>query len=222
MEHNDAVRLQVVEQYILGELPPTVRDEFEAHYFDCAVCSFNLRAGIAFAAGTRQFFEETQTRAASTAPTPSWFAWLRPVISVPVMAALLVVIGYQYFGGRANQPQTEIQAWYSLNDSSVHGSSGTHIEAQQGQGFRLLFDITNAPQNTDDILRIEVRDSAGKVVLSRVLTSHLAQKSVILDLPANFKAGDYKIVVFDQTGGSSAPIQELPFTVAFLAQIQQH
>ena len=222
MEHNEVVRLQAVEKYILGELSPAVRDEFEAHYFDCAVCSFNLRAGVAFAAGTRQFFTETHTRAVATISKPGWFAWLRPVIAAPVMAALLLVIGYQYFAGRGNQPLTEIQPWYSLNDSSVHGSSGTHIEAPQGQGFRLMFDITNAPQKTDGILRIEVRDSAGKVVLSRILSSRLAQKSVILDLPADFKAGDYKIVVFDQAAGSSAPIQELPFTVAFFSKIHQH
>ena len=223
MEHNEAVRLQAVEKYILGELSPSLRDEFETHYFDCAVCSFNLRAGIAFAAGTRQFFSETQTRAAAAAdPKLSWFAWLRPMIAVPVMGALLFLVGYQYFASRANRPASEIQPWYSLNDSSVHGSSGTHIEAQQGQGFRLMFDITNAPPNTDGILRIEVRDSAGKVVLSRILSSRLAQKSVILDLPADFKAGDYKIVVFDQAAGSSAPILELPFTVAFFSQIHQH
>ena len=222
MEHNEVVRLQAVEKYILGELSPSLRDEFETHYFDCAVCSFNLRAGVAFAAGTHQFFTETQTRAAATVPKHGLFAWLKPMIAAPVMAALLFVIGYQYFAGRANQPVSEIQAWYSLNDSSVHGSSGTHIEVQQGQGFRLMFDITRAPQNTDGILRIEVRDSAGKAVLRRNLSSHLAQKSVILDLPANFKAGDYKVVVFDQTTGSTSPIQELPFTVAFSSQIQEH
>jgi hypothetical protein len=222
MEHTEVVRLQVVEKYILGELSPAVRDEFEAHYFDCAVCSFNLRTGIAFAAGTRQFFTETPDRAKATAPKLGWFLWLKPMVAVPVMAALLLVISYQYFSAHGSQPSSEVQAWYSLNDSSVHGSSGTRIEAEQGQGFHLMFDITAAPQNIDDILRIEVWNSADKAVLKRILSSRLGQRSVILDLPANFKAGTYRVIVLDQTTGATVPIQELPFTVAFSSQIQQH
>jgi hypothetical protein len=223
MEHNDAVRLQAVEKYMLGELSPDVRDEFEAHFFDCAVCSFNLRAGIAFATGARQFFTEDQTRAHKMhQASPGWLAWLKPLIAAPIMAALLLVVGYQYFSTHGNESSSEVQAWYSLNDSTVHGSSGSHIEAQQGKAFHLMFDIPDAPQNIDATLRIEVRDSEGKVVLKKILPSRLAQKSVILDVPANFKEGNYRIIVYDQTTGSTASVQEFPFTVAFSSQVQQH
>jgi len=32
MDHNDAVRLQAAEKYVLGEFPPDLRDEYEEHF----------------------------------------------------------------------------------------------------------------------------------------------------------------------------------------------
>jgi len=34
MDHSEALRQQAAEKYVLGELPPPLRDEFEAHYFE--------------------------------------------------------------------------------------------------------------------------------------------------------------------------------------------
>jgi len=65
MEHTDAVKLQAVEKYILGELTPSLREEFEAHYFDCTACALNLRTGVAFAAVSRQYFAESSAPAAA-------------------------------------------------------------------------------------------------------------------------------------------------------------
>ena len=45
MDHEAAVQQMVVEQYLLDELAPELRDEFEEHLFDCAECSLDLRAG---------------------------------------------------------------------------------------------------------------------------------------------------------------------------------
>jgi Putative zinc-finger len=35
MDHHQATQLTAVEKYLLDELPPELRDEFEEHYFDC-------------------------------------------------------------------------------------------------------------------------------------------------------------------------------------------
>ena len=48
MNHQDAMQLMAVEKYLLNELPPQVRDDFEAHYFDCPECAADLRATDAF------------------------------------------------------------------------------------------------------------------------------------------------------------------------------
>jgi len=48
MEHDEAVRLQMTEQYLLDELSPEAREEFEEHYFDCHECAVDVGAGAAF------------------------------------------------------------------------------------------------------------------------------------------------------------------------------
>ena len=53
MEHNEAVRTQAAERYVLGELPPPLRDEFEAHYFDCQECAQDVKAVAEFVDNVR-------------------------------------------------------------------------------------------------------------------------------------------------------------------------
>ena len=48
MDHSEAVNQMAAERYMLGELPPDVRDAFEEHLFDCPECAFDIRAGVAF------------------------------------------------------------------------------------------------------------------------------------------------------------------------------
>ena len=44
MDHNEAVRLQAAEKYVLGEFPADLRDEYEEHFFDCAECAVDVKA----------------------------------------------------------------------------------------------------------------------------------------------------------------------------------
>ena len=48
MSHDEAVRCFAAEQYLLEELTPELREEFEQHLFDCHECAIDLRAGAAF------------------------------------------------------------------------------------------------------------------------------------------------------------------------------
>src|SRR5438876_8445380 len=96
MDHTEAVRMQAVEKYVLGELSPLLRAQFEEHYFDCADCALNLRAGVAFAAASRQYFAESAaTERVANAPSPGWFGWLKPLVVVPAFAALIAIVAYQ-------------------------------------------------------------------------------------------------------------------------------
>jgi hypothetical protein len=220
MEHTDAVKLQAVEKYILGELSPTLRDEFEAHFFDCPECSLSLRTAIAFAAGSKQFFAEpSHSSTPNVALERGWFAWLKPVIAVPAFAALLFVIGYQNLVSIPQLKQTSgvttVDPWFSLATASVHGSAGTRVDVHPKQGFSLFFDITAAPHQPGSTFLLQVQDSAGKTVLTRTVSAKQAQKSVVLYVPGGLPEGDYKLVVLDQSSGSTAQVSELPFAVAF-------
>ncbi len=48
MDHSEAVRLQAAERYVLGELPPVLREEYEEHYFECAACAVDVKVVAAF------------------------------------------------------------------------------------------------------------------------------------------------------------------------------
>jgi len=232
MDHNEAVRMQAVEKYILGELTPLLRAQFEEHYFDCADCALNLRSGVAFAAASRQYFaESTVPQKVVHAPRVGWFDWLKSLVAVPAFAALIAVIVYQNavsiphlrqeIGSQAIAAST-VAPWFSLVNASVHGSSGTRVEIQPNQAFYLFFDITQSPRRPDSVFFLQVQDSNGKALVKSSVSAERAQKSVVLPIPPGFQEGDYKLVITDQAAGTSTSAGELPFTVAFSQQIQQH
>src|SRR5580698_8096770 len=101
MEHEQAVQQMAVEQYLLDELSPELREEFEEHLFDCAECSLDLRAGAAFVEEAKLQLPNLVSSAPATSRRPEpkridWFAWMkplmRPAFAAPVFAALLLVI----------------------------------------------------------------------------------------------------------------------------------
>ena len=47
MDHSESIRLMAAEKYLLGELAPELREQFEEHFFDCQECALDVRAGAA-------------------------------------------------------------------------------------------------------------------------------------------------------------------------------
>src|SRR5215472_5329810 len=97
MDHKQAVELQLAVKYVLGELPPVQRDEYEDHYIDCPDCAKDVYAAAAFTDTAREVFRQ---EGRSEAPVKvrergAWFAWLRPALAVPAMLILLAIVGYQ-------------------------------------------------------------------------------------------------------------------------------
>jgi Putative zinc-finger len=106
MNHSEAVAQMAAELYLLDELGPDVRDEFEEHLFDCPECVIDVRAGDMFLReGKAQLpalvaEDEARARESRAVVQPvkvkrDWFAWLRPAYMVPVFAMLLGVVAYQ-------------------------------------------------------------------------------------------------------------------------------
>src|ERR1700758_2565140 len=82
MDHEEAVRQNATERYLLDELDPELRDQFEEHLFDCQDCALDLRAGAMFVEQTKVILAEPAVSVASVpvreTAKPGWFAWLRP------------------------------------------------------------------------------------------------------------------------------------------------
>jgi anti-sigma factor RsiW len=48
MDHDEAVRMRAAEKYVLGELSPVLREEYEEHFFACVACALEVKAAAAF------------------------------------------------------------------------------------------------------------------------------------------------------------------------------
>ena len=97
MDHNEAIQLQAAVKYVLGELSPVQREEYEEHYFDCAECAVDIKALATFADTTREVLRQERARALAKDLVPvrgGWLRWLQPAL-VPACAALLLIIAYQ-------------------------------------------------------------------------------------------------------------------------------
>src|ERR1700758_760435 len=127
MDHEEAVRQNATERYLLDELDPELRDQFEEHLFDCQECAIDVRAGATFVEQSKIILAEPARLHTAKEPMeakakPGWFAWLRPAFAVPVFALLLAVIGYQNFimvpklTQAANEPR--VGPWISVNVST--------------------------------------------------------------------------------------------------------
>jgi hypothetical protein len=137
MNHDDAIRLMGAEQYLLNELSPELREQFEEHFFECVECANDVRAGALFLEHSRAIFAADaaapQREFAVRPEKHNWWAWLRPAVAVPVFALLLAVIAYQNWP--SHQSPQVLQAAY-VNIGS-RGGPVPSISTHQGEEFLL-------------------------------------------------------------------------------------
>src|SRR5258705_4583601 len=101
MDHNEAIQLQAAVKYVLGELSPVQREEYEEHYFDCSECASDLKAAATFVDAAREVLrQETASSLAkdSVAARGGLLGWFQPVAAGTAVAGLLFVISDQHIG----------------------------------------------------------------------------------------------------------------------------
>jgi hypothetical protein len=149
MDHSDVVEGYQVEKYLLAELSPSERDEFEAHYFECEECAMDLRLTDAFVHQTRKELKAQLHRtpvAESRGRLLEFF--LRPAWLVPALAAMLLVIAYQnavvYPGLRrevASLSQPEVLPSLALVNGNSRGGDVPSFTVEKSRAFLLSVDI---------------------------------------------------------------------------------
>ena len=172
MEHDEAVRQQATEKYLLDELSPEQREQFEEHLFDCQDCALDLRAAAVLIERSKVILAESPLVSPVQKPDPSpartgWLAWLRPALSIPVFALLLVVVVFQ---NRANSrlqqaidsPQLLASEVVNLN---VRGTEPISIPAHPGQAFGLSLNVP--PDSGYSSYKIDLYSSQGTLEWSR-------------------------------------------------------
>ena len=214
MDHDNAVRLSLVEKYLLDELDPQLRDEFEEHYFDCQECTDDLRAASAFVDAARNELR------ASPLPKPapirekkSRFSWLwTPAFVVPALAACLLVIAYQNFvifprfrNALAELRSPDILPTLSLvGGNSRGGGSAPSIAVAGSNAFLVLIDIPT--QDRFSSYTCLLYAPTGSLAWRVQVSAEEAKDTVSIRVPAARAAsGGYTLVV---QGNSSAPSSE--------------
>jgi putative zinc finger protein len=219
MDHQEAIRLTATERYLMDELPPELRDQFEEHFFDCPECALDVRAASQFIEKSKDILaEEVQTAVVATpmsvrAPS-GWLAWLRPAMLVPVLALLLLVIAYQNFVTypemrlAANHP--EVLPWATIN-TRTRGGSATKIDIRRGSGFVLMVNIPPDAQFSSYVA--ELYDPAGNKEWSlKILTTPEEDTYIVRIPPANRDSGTYALTLHGVTStGQNSEISRTPF-----------
>ena len=206
MNHDVVVREKMTEKYLLEELEPKLKDEFEEHFFDCPECAIDVRAGSAFVSSSKIVLAESPEPVLVHTAIPAlpplnrgWFAWLRPAIAAPVFALLLAVIGFQNLVTLpqlmqvVNKPQVLPAATVSL---LTYGANAAPLVVHPGEGF--LLNVIVPPGHRYEAYKVDLYTPAGGV--ESVPISASADDTWPIRFPgANLQSGAYKLTVHGVT-----------------------
>lgn len=91
MNHHEAVERHAADRYVIGDMSPAERSEFEEHFFECSECADEIEVGVVFAANARAVLADTGYGSGAR----SGFHWFRPAYMLAAAAVLVLIICYQ-------------------------------------------------------------------------------------------------------------------------------
>ena len=201
MDHDQAVRQKATERYLLNELDPGLRDEFEEHLFDCQDCALDVRAAAMFIEQSKVVLAEPPVPAQVRVPFPvpakvGWMGWLRPVFAVPVLA-LLLVIGYQNLvtvpklTQAINKPQLLPSVMVNV---STRGAEVRQVAVPKGKAFLLYVRIP--PQEGFSRYTADLYNPADKLEWSLPIPATPGEDTWLVQVPAaNREPGKYTLKI---------------------------
>jgi hypothetical protein len=223
MDHHEALRREAAEKYLLGELAPQERDEFEVHFFDCPQCADELKTTAAFLdEAKRELQRSPAVKPAPRLRKPSRFEFLwRPALFAPAFALLLSVIVYQNVrvfprvaGERPRLDRPEVLSAVSLIGANSRGGVNPSVAVGKDQPILLTLDIPAAEQYTSYTCTLIA--PSGATVWRVPVSASEAKDTVSIRIPgADLKPGDYTLSVqANPVRGEPADIARYRFTLS--------
>jgi hypothetical protein len=215
MTHDEAIREQAVERYLLGELAGESREQFEEHFFDCAICAADLKSGAAFVdalrAEPRTAVEPQRNLHLVGKRTPP--AWLRPSWLVPALAASLLVIAYQNAlvlpGIRHAASAFQNPAVMNnlvLANINARGSDTPGLTAPAHGAFVVSLDIPASADNTSYICTLY--NASGDQLWQMPVSAQQAENTVFLRVPTDkAAAGQNELRVSGVPSSGGPPVE---------------
>ncbi|MGD0831340.1 MAG: zf-HC2 domain-containing protein [Terracidiphilus sp.] len=172
MDHKEAVQQMAAERYLLDEMTPDVREAFEAHLFDCAECTLDLRAGATFVAEAKAQLPGLTASVPARSRQPKakrqwWLGWMQPAFAAPAFATLLLVLGYQNFvtypALRQTASQPRLLPWAPLHGDTR--GAALALTADRAHGLALPVELPAQPSiGAYASYSIDLYDPAGKLL----------------------------------------------------------
>lgn len=205
MDHQSAIQLMAVEKYVLNELPPDLRDEFEEHFFGCQECAIDLRATTAFLDLAKQELAKPALVAVPASQKvkklPLPFLW-RPAFAIPALAAALLVIAYQnvvvypHLSSQvAELHAPQVLPVLSLGAGTSRGEGDVPATTvHDGQPFLLNVDIP--AQDRFSSYAVSLYGPAGDVVWKLNVSAVQAKDTLSIQVPpADVKEGSNVLLI---------------------------
>ena len=228
MDHSEALRLQAAERYVLGELSPELREQYEEHYFTCEECASDVKASAVFAGGARALFEkESHIKIVEGRRPREWFGWLRPAIAAPALIGLLLVLVYQNV---VMIPKLQREAaalatvqnadFVSLIGANSRGEGTKTFQIHRDRSAVLEIDIPATGEFANYLCQI--REARGRTIYENHISGSEAKGAVHLILPKGaLETGKYSLVILGEgsppvTEGPRNELERLPFSVEVL------
>lgn len=222
MNHNEAIREQAVERYLLGELPEDVRERFEEHFFDCEICASDLKTGAVFIDALRTESQPVASpqRNLQVFPKRPRAAWLRPWL-VPALAASLLVIAYQNVlvlpGMRQAAATAQAPAVMNnivLANISARGANVPRVVGPPHGSFLISVDVPSGAEYASYLCSLYA--PSGERIWQIPITSQQAENTVSLRVPTDKAAvgvNDLRVLGIPSTGGPPAEVGRYQFTL---------
>lgn len=224
MDHPEAVRGKAAERYLLGEMTPADREDYENHFFDCLECAQEVQAGAVFVDAARDVLGSATPSATPAKPErkPSAWAWIfRPAFAIPAMALMLFVIGYQNLrtipqirSQTSRSDSAQIVPMFSLLGANSRGRAVADFTVARDKQFGFDVDIPPSPQFSSYTLAIESEN--GSTGLSTGVSAGEAKETVHFVVPpARLSTGNYALVVrgYDAQKSTTVDVARYPFTL---------
>jgi hypothetical protein len=226
MNHNEAIREQAVERYLLGELPEDARARFEEHFFDCALCAADLKDGTLFVDALRLDPQPT----ASPLPNIHLVAkrksvpWLRPWLA-PALAASLLVVAYQNIlvlpGLRRSVAVAQAPAVLNnvvLANIDARGTDIPKITAPAHGSFLISVDVPSKAEYASYICSLY--NASGEQLWQMPISAQQAENTVSLRVPTDKAAnGANELRVLGVPAAGGSPVEAGRYR--FMLQVSQ-
>jgi len=224
MEHNRAVEIQAVERYLLGEMPPEEREDFEEHYFTCAECAQDVRAAARFRANARELLRNPEQFSPPAQERRRGFSWWSFPSMAPVAVSVLLLGVVVYQTGfeipnlkRQAGPQAIAEGALAVTlGDTTRGADGAKIrQIPQGSGPVILqFDIISVEKQPS--YECTIMDASGKVMAKPTIESPKGDEPASIQLRREyFPPGRYTVEVrgMSSTGGPGRVIVKHEFEI---------